>query len=510
MLEGRDTLAVMSTGYGKSAIYQIAGVLLERPTVVVSPLLALQSDQVDDLRDHPVGGAAAISSLVADRERRAAIADLSGDRLEFAFLAPEQFARPELLDQLRDARPSLLVVDEAHCISEWGHDFRPDYLRLAAVRKALGHPSVLALTATASQPVRDEIVARLAMADPCVLVRGFDRESLWLGVERFHDARSKRRALLEAVQRAEKPGIVYAATRRSTEELAAELAGGGLGVRAYHGGMGARERDDAQQGFMEGHLEVMVATTAFGMGVDKADVRFVFHQDVADSVDSYYQEVGRAGRDGRPARAVLFYRPEDLGLRRFFAGGGKVGLTEIARVGEAIATAGEAVELEPLQGLTELSAVKLHTAVSRLEEAAAVTVLPGGDVALAVDRAALPEALARAAAAQSDREDFDRSRVEMMRGYAELREDCLREYVLNYFGESYDAPCGNCQNCDAGRVTEERRRPFPIGSRVSHASWGPGLVQRYEGDEMVVLFERVGYKTLDLELVAARGLLKDA
>jgi ATP-dependent DNA helicase RecQ len=323
VLDGGDTLAVMSTGYGKSAIYQIAALLIPGPTVVVSPLIALQRDQVEDLESEDAGGAASVSSFVSAGARREALEELAEGELEFLFMAPEQFANEEVMADVVAARPSLFVVDEAHCISEWGHDFRPDYLRLGAVADALGHPPILALTATASPPVRDEVVQRLNMRSGEVIVRGFDRPEIWLGVERFHAERAKREALLERVAEEPKPGIVYTATRRQAEELADELSERGVKTVAYHGGMNRGARTAAQEAFMADEVDVVTATTAFGMGVDKPNVRFVFHAEPADSVDSYYQEVGRGGRDREPARALLFYRTEDLGMRRFFAGGAK-------------------------------------------------------------------------------------------------------------------------------------------------------------------------------------------
>src|ERR687889_1044485 len=276
VLAGRDTLAVLSTGSGKSAIYQIAGLLSPGATLVVSPLIALQRDQVDALRERALG-AAQLNSSLPEGERAEALAELAEAALEFLFLAPEQLSNAEVLDELAAARPTLVVVDEAHCISEWGHDFRPDYLRLGAAIETLGHPPVLALTATAAPPVRDEIVERLGLRDPEIVVRGFDRPNIDLAVERFHDERHKDEALLDAVAAAAKPGIVYAATRKRTEELTAALAERGVEAAAYHAGLKKSERERAQERFMDSDLEVIVATTAFGMGVDKADVRFVFH-----------------------------------------------------------------------------------------------------------------------------------------------------------------------------------------------------------------------------------------
>src|SRR3954469_613909 len=380
VIEGRDTLAVMSTGYGKSAIYQIAAVLIPGPTVVVSPLIALQREQAEELEEQGVGGAANVNSTVSAGGRREAFEELEDDELECVFITPDDLAREDVQAELAAAKPSLFVVDEAHSISEWGHDFRPDYLKLGAVAEALGGPPILALTATASPPVREEIVARLGMRDPALFVRGFDRPNIWLGVEHFRDEEHKKRALVERVAAEPKPGIVYAATRRGAEQYAEDFRAAGVDALAYHGGMNKREREAAQERFMDDRLEVIVATTAFGMGVDKSNVRFVFHSEVADSVDSHYQEIGRAGRDGAPARAVLFYRSEDLGLRRFFAGSGQVDLEEIQRVADAVAEHAGPVDPVELREQTSLSQTKLTTAVSRLEDVGAIEVLPTGYV----------------------------------------------------------------------------------------------------------------------------------
>jgi ATP-dependent DNA helicase RecQ len=434
VVAGRDTLAVMSTGYGKSAIYQLSGEFLEGPTIVVSPLIALQRDQVEAMEESLPGEAAELNSTVSESRREELMESLREGEREFVLLAPEQLAKEEVLEELREARPSLLVVDEAHCISEWGHDFRPDYLRLGALAERLGHPTLLALTATASPPVRREIVERLRMEDPAVFVRGFDRPNLHLAVRRFTKEHHKERALVEAVGEAEKPGIVYIATRRASEELAAELREAGVAAEAYHAGLGSKRRGELQDSFMEDEVEAIVATTAFGMGIDKPNVRFVFHAGLSDSVDSYYQEVGRAGRDGEPAAACVFYRPEDQSIRRFFAG-----------------------------------------------------------------------------STPAERTEFERSRLEMMRSYAE-HQGCRRDFVLSYFGEDHQGQCGNCDNCNAGLVEPEPEveRPFEISATVTHREWGNGEVQRYDGARVVVLFESVGYRTLDLELVTEKGLLQPA
>jgi ATP-dependent DNA helicase RecQ len=508
VLHGRDTLAVLATGSGKSAIYEIAGLLIPGATLVVSPLIALQRDQVDKLRERALG-AAPLNSSVSEHERERALAELADDALEFLFLAPEQLANDDVLDELVADRPSLVVIDEAHCISEWGHDFRPDYLRLGSAIEALGHPTVLALTATAGPPVREEIVERLGLRDPELVVRGFDRPNIYLAVERVYDEHHKREALVARVVAAAKPGIVYAATRKGTEELAEALVAAGVRARAYHAGLKKSEREAAQEAFMGGEVEAMVATTAFGMGVDKGDVRWVLHAEVPESVDAYYQELGRAGRDGAPAEAILFYRTEDLGLRRFFAGGGQVDIAELEAVAEAVKDARGPVPPSALQERTELSQSKLSTAVSRLEDAHFVQVLPNGDIVRPRGAPPVPRAIAAAFEAAEGRRQFQRSRLDMIRSYAEAMETCRRDFLLSYFGEPFEPPCGNCDNCRAGRVKRADRadEPFAVGARVVHADWGEGAVQRYDDHAVVVLFDEVGYKTLSLAVVAERGLL---
>jgi ATP-dependent DNA helicase RecQ len=511
VLDRRDTLVVMSTGSGKSAIYQIAALLTPGATVVVSPLIALQRDQVEDLAERAAGGAAQLNSTIPAAERERALAELAEDALEFVFLAPEQLANAEVLAELAAAEPSLLVVDEAHSISEWGHDFRPDYLRLGAAAEALGRPTILALTATAAPPVRDEIVERLDLRDPKILVRGFDRPNIRLSVERFYGDGSgerKQRALEARVAESPKPGIVYVATRREAEALAERLRDESVAAASYHAGMRPAERDDVQERFMDGDLDVVVATTAFGMGIDKANVRWVFNAEISESLDAYYQEIGRAGRDGEPAEAVLFYRAEDVGLRRFFSGTGQVEVDEIADVLDAVEHHDGPVDPAELQEETELSQTKLTTAVARLEEAGALEVLPSGEVALKPSGPEHSVAIRAAAEAAEKRRSLERSRVDMMRAYAEAYY-CRRAQVLSYFGEPFTPPCGNCDNCEAGHGVPDAPvdAPFAVGARVAHPSWGEGVVQRYDDLAVVVLFDEVGYKSLARDVIAERGIL---
>ncbi|MEM9502821.1 MAG: RecQ family ATP-dependent DNA helicase, partial [Cyanobacteria bacterium P01_E01_bin.43] len=292
VLTGRDTLGVMPTGSGKSAIYQIAALRLPGATLVISPLIALQQDQVSAIAEQGTVNAAVLNSTLTKTERHQVFEQLAQGELEFVFLAPEQLSNPETLNKLQANPPSLFVVDEAHCISEWGHDFRTDYLQLGTAITALGHPTVLALTATASPLVRREIIERLALENAVEIVQGFDRPNLHLAAQRFYTSDDKLSALTQAVQRAELPGIVYVATRQAADDIATALQQESLKAAAYHAGMSAAERETTQDQFMADELDIMVATTAFGMGIDKANVRFVFHYDVPGSVDAYYQEIG--------------------------------------------------------------------------------------------------------------------------------------------------------------------------------------------------------------------------
>ncbi|MFJ1807020.1 MULTISPECIES: RecQ family ATP-dependent DNA helicase [unclassified Streptomyces] len=511
VLQGRDTLVVMPTGSGKSAVYQVPGMLLPGPVLVVSPLLALQRDQIAGLPDgdRAPGGVALNSDLTVAQTETAWEALRTGD-VRFVYLSPEQLAKDEVVERLAAIGPALFVVDEAQCVASWGHDFRPDYLRLDQAVQRLGRPPVLALTATAAPPVRREIVERLGMREPGVTVAGFDRPNIRLEARRFQDDNDRRRAVLERAAAEPKPGIVYAATRADTEYYAGELASLGLAAEAYHAGLRASERARIHDAFLTGEADVVVATSAFGMGIDKEDVRFVLHAALPGSLDAYYQEIGRCGRDGKPALAVLHHRPQDTGIQTYFAGRapGHEVLTEVA---DAIhAHRADPADLDGLRHDTGLSRNRVTAAVNLLRETGTVTTgeegelrpAPGTASATAVDRAA--------EAAEAHRRT-DRSRVDMARAYAEAT-GCRRRFLLGYFGEEYEPPCDGCDACDtADGDSPEERRPvhpavsdYPVGSQVRHGEWLDGTVLSADGDRITVLFDQAGYRTLSLDALAAR------
>ena len=496
LVEGRDSLVVMPSGAGKSIIYQAAAVALDGPAVVVSPLVSLQRDQTKRLREHGMP-AVALNAAAGEKRRTEAYGLLRTGTPGFVFLAPEQLVRDDVRAVLREASPMLFAVDEAHCVSAWGHDFRPDYLRIGGVLGDLQHrPVVAALTATAAPPVREEIAERLGLRDPAHFVHGFDRPEIRLAVSSLHDAGAKADAVVELVGKLPGSGIVYAATRREAEEYAERLR-----VPAYHAGMSKSAREAAQGAFMDG--ATIAATNAFGMGIDRPDVRFVVHASAPGSLDEYYQQIGRAGRDGEPATAVCCYRAEDLGLHRFFTGG--LPDTEIlARVAEAV---DGPVSRRELAGRLEISGRRLGGLLNLLESAGAVRLRRRVEP---VPGAPAPAEAAEAAVEAAERHRvIERSRVEMMRRYAELT-DCRRRFLLRYFGEFTLEPCGRCDNCEAGSSTpaDAGDAAYAPGERVQHREWGRGTLLGHKEGRLTVVFDQVGYKELLEETVVDEDLLR--
>ncbi len=473
-LHGRDVLVVMPTGAGKSLCFQLPAFLTPGVTLVVSPLIALMRDQVDALNRRPAFdrlGCAGLHSGQSLAEQRRVLDDLRRGDVRLLYVAPERFRSPVFLSALRAATVVRLVVDEAHCISEWGHDFRPDYLTLKGVVATLGNPPLTAVTATATRRVQESIVANLGMADPLVLVGGFNRPNLHLSVHRCKNERERLDRLARALPKlsaAGGSGLIYVATRKQCEELA-ELAADALaplGKRAgiYHAGLDPDLRTEMQRDWLAGERQVLVCTNAFGMGIDKPDVRFVVHCACPDSIESYYQEAGRAGRDGARSRCVILYHFTDRKTREWFIDNEALTPPDLQNAHRELAALGDEPRLPRNWGMRtfQWSDVKTRLALSELERSGLIARVgeTSDEIALRLlQRRFPPDALRRIT------DDLQRQRRERYRRLDEMTDYCKtsvcrRQTILDYFGDREPLPPSAfcCDNCARPAATVSERR----------------------------------------------------
>lgn len=463
VVSGNDALVVMPTGHGKSLCYQLPALALGGTTIVVSPLIALMKDQVDALRAKGIEATLINSSLSWEERRERTDAMIAG-QYRLVYVAPERF-NDRFMAALKRTNVTLLAIDEAHCISQWGHDFRPDYLRLGTVRAAMANVPTIALTATATPAVADDILAQLKAPETRRFVTGFDRENLKLEVAIPRSPKAKH-AMLPGLLRT-LPALVYCATRKHVEAVTETLAKQGFAVAAYHAGIDHDGRRRVQEDFINGKLPVVVATNAFGMGVDKADIRTIVHFDLPGTIEAYYQEVGRAGRDRKPATAILMHRSADRQLQEFFIQNAHPPAADVHRVYDTL----RAQQENPVwMGNHELGR---HTGIDERQIQSCLSVLRRfGLTGRATSRDnATGQTLYGIQLTDPDRAltlteaEMDRSRhhafqqLERMVGYGDAA--CQRATLLRYFGEepSWDR-CGRCTGCDAGRPMLAEAKPL--------------------------------------------------
>ena len=457
MTAGHNTLVVMPTGAGKSLVYQLSACLLDGVTVVISPLIALMKDQVDALTRRGIPAVALNSSMPAEAYRAGLDALRSGE-VRLVYVAPERLRNRGFLRALAEAQVALLAVDEAHCISQWGHDFRPDYLQIGRARHRMGDPTTVALTATATPRVQDDILATLETAEAERVVTGFNRPNLTFNVQSTPTANDKRRALKALLEDESGPGLVYVSTRKQCEDVTRFVRDEvGREVRAYHAGLPDAERTEVQDAFMTGGLDLVVATNAFGMGVDRADVRFVVHWGIPATLEAYYQEAGRAGRDGLPAEALLLYATQDASLREWFIDQHAPAEGALRSIHRHLTRQTEggtvAVDQEALADRVDQHPVGVRVGVSLLER---MGIIERGDDLGPLRQYTVndwdADRAARVLDGSARRQKAKRQALYRMIGYAEA-DGCRRQILLDHFGDPEPPEAARC--CDNCLVAAE-------------------------------------------------------
>lgn len=457
-LAGKDAVVVMPTGSGKSLCYQLPAMLRNGATLVVSPLIALMKDQVDALQARGLP-ATFINSSINEAEQHKRIEGVRKGQYKLVYVAPERFRSPRFISVLQSVSVSLLAIDEAHCISTWGHDFRPDYLRLKAVRESLNQPQTIALTATATPYVRSDIIQQLGLTSPQTFVSGFDRPNLSIQVVHVQREREKFSRIHRLAEAVDGSGIVYASTRKAVEELGQELNSYGLATATYHGGMGDAVRIKEQDLFMSGRKRIIVATNAFGMGIDKSDIRFVVHYQMPGSIEAYYQEIGRAGRDGLNSACLLLFNYADKNTHDFFIEGSYPELSLVRQVySELYAVGSRMVQLstpEIARRIGERNEMAVQSSIYLLERAGHIE-RTGSRNRRNDSREILlldPKPVTQLRINQPDlarRAALERHKLREMIEFC-YTEDCFRAYILDYFGDRHhNRECGTCSNCDSG------------------------------------------------------------
>ncbi len=499
VVAGQDCLAILATGAGKSLTYQLPALLLDGTTVVVSPLIALMKDQCDMLRELGIKEVVAFNSTLSEDQEAASLERLGSGKIKIAFVTPEKLEDEGFVALLRSLRVPLFVVDEAHCISHWGHDFRPAYLALGAIIERLGHPTVLALTATATPAVREDILHQLGIPQVKPVVKGFDRPNLRYEVRRAESEAHKLKLLKALFEHAlEGTGIIYTATIKNALDVQRYLEES-LGVPAavYHSKLQKHERINVHELFMDEKIRAVVATNAFGLGIDKPNIRFVVHYDLPGSIEAYTQEAGRAGRDGLPSRCVLVYRMSDTRVQNYFLTGKYPDVEEVQKIFgtlEYFAGQSDGVSLTDLRKISQLPLTKLKVILALLKKSGFIETRARSKYAL-TEAALKNRDLVLNLTNYETKKSYDQSKLAMMLQYAETT-SCRRRFILNYFGEDFESRnCGACDNCLHG-LSVVSDSSYRIADTVYHPKWGQGTVERAEKDLVTVLFPSVGYKTL--------------